>query len=104
MKKRRDKGKMEKKQEEILEENVNAEEETAANEPEAEAAAEAPAKPVPMTMMSSLRLLAGLTSFCSALYFVHFSAKGPVGIFEFNSMISKRLTSNKLRLGRTIAL
>ena len=46
MKKRRDKGKMEKKQEEILEENVNAEEETAANEPEAEAAAEAPAEEV----------------------------------------------------------
>ena len=46
MKKRRDKGKMEKKQEEILEENVNAKEETAANEPEAEAAAEAPAEEV----------------------------------------------------------
>ena len=46
MKKRRDKGKMEKKQEEILEENVNTEEETAANEPEAEAAAEASAEEV----------------------------------------------------------
>ena len=46
MKKRRDKGKMEKKQEEILEENVNTEEETAANEPETEAAAEAPAEEV----------------------------------------------------------
>ena len=46
MKKRRDKGKMEKKQEEILEEKVNTEEETAANEPEAEAAAEAPAEEV----------------------------------------------------------
>ena len=46
MKKRRDKGKMEKKQEEILEENVNNEEETAAKEPEAEAAAEAPAEEV----------------------------------------------------------
>ena len=46
MKKRRDKGKMEKKQEEILEENVNSEEETAAKEPEAEAAAEAPAEEV----------------------------------------------------------
>ena len=44
MKKRRDKGKMEKKQEEILEENVNTEEETAANEPETEASAEAPAE------------------------------------------------------------
>ena len=46
MKKRRDKGKMEKKQEEILEEKVNTEEETAANEPEAEAAAETPAEEV----------------------------------------------------------
>ena len=46
MKKRRDKGSMEKKQEEILEENVNTEEETAANEPEAEAAAEAPTEEV----------------------------------------------------------
>ena len=44
MKKRRDKGNMEKKQEEILEEKVNSEEETAAKEPEAEAAAEAPAE------------------------------------------------------------
>ena len=42
MKKRRDKGNMEKKQEEILEEKANNEEETAANEPEAEAAADAP--------------------------------------------------------------
>ncbi len=46
MKKRRDKGKMEKKQDEILEEKVETEEETAANKPEAEAAAEAPAEEV----------------------------------------------------------
>ena len=46
MKKRRDKGKMEKKLDEILEEKVNTEEETAANEPEAEAAAEAPTEEV----------------------------------------------------------
>jgi len=46
MKKRRDKGKMEKKQEEILEENVNTDEETAANEPETGAATEAPAEEV----------------------------------------------------------
>ena len=32
-----------------------------------EAAAEAPANPVPTTMMSNLRLLAGLTSFCETL-------------------------------------
>ena len=46
MKKRRDKGKMEKKQDEILEEKVDTEEETAANKLEAEAAAEAPAEEV----------------------------------------------------------
>ena len=46
MKKRRDKGKMEKKQDEILEEKVDTEEETAANKPEAEAAAEAQAEEV----------------------------------------------------------
>ena len=46
MKKRRDKGKMEKKRDEILEEKVDTEEETAANKPEAEAAAEAPAEEV----------------------------------------------------------
>ena len=46
MKKRRDKGKMEKKQDEILEEKVDTEEETAANKPEAESAAEAPAEEV----------------------------------------------------------
>ena len=46
MKKRRDKGKMEKKQDEILEEKVDTKEENAANEPEAEAAAEAPAEEV----------------------------------------------------------
>ena len=46
MKKRRDKGKMEKKQDEILEEKVDTEEEAAANKPEAEAAAEAPAEEV----------------------------------------------------------
>ena len=46
MKKRRDKGKMEKKQDEILEEKVDTEEETAANKPEAESAAEASAEEV----------------------------------------------------------
>lgn len=46
MKKRRDKGKMEKKQDEILEEKVNTEEETAAKKPAAEAAAEAPTEEV----------------------------------------------------------
>src|SRR5262245_15938966 len=35
-------------------------------------------------MMSNLRLLAGLTSFISCRYFVHFIATGPDGIFELS--------------------
>lgn len=46
MKKRKGKGKMDKKQEEILEQNVNTEEETAENVPESETAPEAPAEEV----------------------------------------------------------
>ena len=42
MKKRKGKGKMDKKQEEILEQNVNPEEETAENIPESETSPEAP--------------------------------------------------------------
>jgi molecular chaperone GrpE len=42
MKKRKGKGKMDKKQEEILEQNVNPEEETAENKPESETSPEAP--------------------------------------------------------------
>ncbi|TAE42189.1 MAG: hypothetical protein EAY66_00985, partial [Sphingobacteriales bacterium] len=41
-------------------------------------------KPVPTTIISYLRLLAGFTSFKSNLCLLHFSAKGPAGIFEFN--------------------
>src|SRR5215475_73926 len=48
------------------------------------AAAEAPASPVPTTIMSNLRLLAGLTSFISCRYFVHFIPTGPDGIFELS--------------------
>jgi len=42
-----------------------------------EAAAEAPPRPVPMTMMSSFLLLAGLTTLIAALCLLHFSANGP---------------------------
>src|SRR5262245_66208868 len=48
------------------------------------AAAAAPANPVPTTMISNLRLLAGLTSFISCRYFVHFVATGPDGVFELS--------------------
>ena len=44
MKKRKGKGKMDKKQEEILEQKVNPEEETTENKPESETAPEAPAE------------------------------------------------------------
>ena len=47
-----------------------------------EAAAEAPANPVPTTMTSSLRLFAGLTSLSSNLCLSHFCANGPEGILE----------------------
>ena len=53
-----------------------------------EAAADAPASPVPTTMTSNFLLLAGFTNFWSALYFVHFSASGPCGILEFSVVIS----------------
>ena len=46
--------------------------------------AEAPPKPVPTTMISSFLLLLGLTRRSSDLRLVHFSAKGPSGIFEIN--------------------
>src|SRR5688572_21583797 len=43
------------------------------------AAAEAPARPVPTTMILNLRLLAGLTNFSFSLNVSHFSASGPSG-------------------------
>jgi hypothetical protein len=52
-----------------------------------EAAADAPPRPVPITMMSSFLLLAGLTTLMSALCLLHFSANGPAGILESNFAI-----------------
>lgn len=46
-------------------------------------AAAAPASPVPTTMTSSFLLLLGATIGIVDLYFVHFSANVPAGIFEF---------------------
>src|SRR5690349_12902340 len=54
-----------------------------------EAAAEAPASPLPTTMTSNFRLFAGLTSFKSNLCLSHFCATGPEGTFEFKALISK---------------
>src|SRR5215204_5427436 len=54
-----------------------------------EDAADAPASPVPTTMMVNLRRLAGLTSFDSNRCRSHFSARAPPGILEsriINSM------------------
>src|SRR5690606_39915416 len=50
------------------------------------AAAAPPASPVPTTMMSYFRLLAGFTSLSSKRCFVHFSSIGPLGIFAFSSI------------------
>src|SRR3954470_6028796 len=47
-----------------------------------EAAAEAPASPVPTTMTSNLRLLPGLTSFISNLCWSQVFSIGPVGALE----------------------
>ena len=52
-----------------------------------EAAADAPANPVPTTITSNFLLLAGFTNFWSALYFVHFSLSGPCGILELSVTI-----------------
>src|SRR5690606_3946260 len=49
-----------------------------------EAAAEAPANPVPTTIIVNLRLLAGFTNFMLNLCFDHFSANGPAGTLESN--------------------
>ena len=51
------------------------------------AAAEAPARPVPTTMTSNFRLLAGFTNFISNLCFSHLSASGPEGIFASSFML-----------------
>ena len=46
------------------------------------AAADAPARPVPTTMILNLRLLLGLTSRIENLWFSHLSSSGPPGILE----------------------
>src|SRR5512140_1124149 len=51
-----------------------------------DAAAEAPARPAPTTMMSNLRLLLGLTSLYSNLALLHFPGSGPEGILAFSSI------------------
>src|SRR5512141_769348 len=51
------------------------------------AAADAPANPLPTTMMSNLRLLAGLTSLRSNLCLSHFCASGPEGILPSRFML-----------------
>src|SRR5471030_830150 len=66
-----------------------------------EAAADAPAKPVPTTITSYLRLLAGLTSFKLNLCLLHFSANGPAGIFASKLIVfllEPRIKSQESRL------
>src|SRR6266702_6400287 len=57
-----------------------------------EAAAEAPARPVPTTSTSNFRLLAGLTSLMSNLWLSHFAASGPEGAL-LSRIIRKNLIS-----------
>src|SRR5882724_7041170 len=52
-----------------------------------EAAAEAPANPVPTTMISYFRLLDGLTSLMLALCLSHFCGRGPEGILASSFML-----------------
>src|SRR3989338_1846357 len=73
-----------------------------------DAAADAPASPVPTTITSNLRLLVGLINFDSNRCLSHFSARGPEGIFAFSSTLSpfpgKRNTPRQDRdRNRTIA-
>ena len=58
------------------------------------AAEEAPAKPLPTTMISNLRLLAGVTSFKLNLCFSHFSDIRPGGIlgFRINGFLAREDT------------
>ena len=49
-----------------------------------DAAADAPAKPVPTSITVYFLLLAGLTKFKLNLWFVHFSCNKPSGIFALN--------------------
>jgi hypothetical protein len=51
-----------------------------------EAAAEAPARPVPTMITLYFLLLAGFTSFISKRCFSHFVSMGPEGILELSSM------------------
>ena len=54
--------------------------------PASDAAAEAPASPVPTTMMSNRRLLAGLTSFKAKRWLSHFCSIGPEGMLAWSSI------------------
>ena len=50
------------------------------------AEAEAPARPVPTTMISIFLLLEGLTKFMLPLCLSHLVESGPSGIFEFREL------------------
>ena len=58
-----------------------------------DAAEDAPAKPEPTTMTSNFRLLAGLTSLMSNLYFSHLVLMSPGGILESSFMLFQNLLS-----------
>src|SRR5215831_15904260 len=68
-----------------------------------DAAADAPARPVPTTIIVYFRLFAGLTSFISNLCRSHFSAIGPGGILA-SSFTASTLSASTLRTAVTIPL
>ena len=65
-----------------------------------EAAAEAPANPVPTTMILYFLLFAGLTRFRLNLCFVHFSASGPPGVLEFIAILFYTFHKSKINNNR----
>ena len=52
-----------------------------------DAAADAPAKPVPTTITSNFLLLFGFTRFIENLWFSHFSSNGPEGTRESSTVL-----------------
>ena len=72
-----------------------------------EAAAEAPARPVPTTIISSFLLLLGLTRLISDFLRVHFSDKGPSGIFDtdlFYDLVYEEPLDNLYEIANVITI
>ena len=66
------------------------------------AAAAAPARPDPTTMIVCFRLFAGLTSFISNRCRSHFSGSGPAGMRELSSSGIYRITPRNIATGMAV--